>query len=116
MVAAAASKRLRNSMLSRTCCTKAAGILKVLGWPSTRNLVLGVQVLAIGAAAVGSPTSPFAFYKGARKHFAKPSETAQKAATQAEIGIRSRRHKKISTPILDRSFASRAATLTDMYV
>ena len=35
MVAAADSKRLRSSMWLRTCCTKAVGTLKVLGWPLT---------------------------------------------------------------------------------
>ena len=35
MVAAAASKRRRISTFWRTCSTNLAGMLKVLGWPST---------------------------------------------------------------------------------
>src|SRR5260370_20457873 len=52
-----------------------------------RDLVLGVKVVAVGAAAVGPAAGAFAFDKGAGQHFAERTEAADQFAAQFQIGF-----------------------------
>ena len=51
------------------------------------DLILHVQVLAIGAMTVGPATSALAFDKGAGEHLAEGPEAADEASTSLEIGV-----------------------------
>jgi hypothetical protein len=46
-----------------------------------------MQVLAVGAMAVGAATSAFAFDEGARKHLAKSAEAADEPAAEFELRL-----------------------------
>ncbi len=51
------------------------------------NLKLGMQILTIGAMAVGAATGAFALDEGAGEHLAEGTEAADESATQFEIGV-----------------------------
>ena len=89
MVAAAASKRRRISIFSRTFSTHCGR--NVEGFRLAVNqhgdLKLGVKVLAVGAMAVGPAAGAFAFDKRAGQHFAERTEAADEFAAQFQVGI-----------------------------
>ena len=58
-----------------------------LSSPQDRKLILGVQVLAVGTAAVGLATGALALDERTRKHFAQSAETADEATTQLQFRI-----------------------------
>ena len=64
------------------------------------NLILGMQVLAVRATTIGPPTGSFAFYYGARQHFAKLPETAYEPTTQLEVGVRISSHNDRILPFI----------------
>ena len=51
------------------------------------NLVLGMQILAIGATAMGSAAASLAVDQGAGQHVAKRAEAADESAAAFEAGI-----------------------------
>ncbi|SPE34020.1 hypothetical protein SBA2_840015 [Acidobacteriia bacterium SbA2] len=53
-----------------------------------RELILRVQMLAVGTAAVGPATAAAALHERTRKHFAQSAQTADEAAAQLQFGIR----------------------------
>ena len=58
-----------------------------LSSPQDRKLILGVQVLAVGTAAVGLATGALALDERTRKHFAQSAETADEATAQLQFRI-----------------------------
>jgi hypothetical protein len=52
-----------------------------------RDLVLGVETLAVGAMTRGATAGAFAFDKRARQHFAEITETADESAAQFQVGV-----------------------------
>jgi len=51
------------------------------------DLILHIQVLAVGAMTAGPPTRALTFDEGSREHVAEGSEAADQASTDFEIGI-----------------------------
>ena len=51
------------------------------------DLKLRMQVLAVGAMAVGPAAGAFAFDKGAGEHIAEGTEAADEAAAGLEVGV-----------------------------
>src|ERR1035437_2724395 len=51
------------------------------------NLILRMQVLAVGAMAIGPATRTFAFDKGAREHLAERTEAADEPAARFQLRV-----------------------------
>ena len=94
IAAAAASKRRRNWILSRTSWTKAFGMWKVLGLPSMRTEIWYwvCSLLPSAQWQFCRPQARLVFHKRARQHFAEQPETAEESAAQLKIWIAGHNH------------------------
>jgi hypothetical protein len=80
---AAASKRRRSRLFSRTFASYSAGMLRFrLAVDQDRDLKLRVQLFAVGAMTVGSAAGTFAFDKRAGQDFAEKPEAADELAAK----------------------------------